>query len=71
MTFVPTVQHVLQGVRYPFYFQIPSFIQATGEISGSAVPGSFQRLFAEKYWINSTDLIGGYHRITRVAPEKF
>lgn len=65
------MQHILQGVRYSFYFQIPSFIQATGEILGRAVKGYFHRLFAEKYWINGTDLVGGYDRIIIVAPEKF
>jgi len=27
--------------------------------------GPIHRLFAEKYWINSADFVGGYHRVIR------
>lgn len=61
--FGPTVQHILPGVQYSISVTNTVFYSSRGEILGTCVEGIFHRLFAEKFWINTTDFVGHYHRV--------
>lgn len=69
--FGPTVQHILPAVKYSVSITNTAFYSSRGEILGTCVEGTFHRLFAEKFWINTTDFVGHYHGIIVFAVLQF